>query len=137
MTDDGKDQQVTTTDHDHEQEQADDGDEHVRPFGAFLHEQRNGLLHAELSDGLHDLLAAVRDVGKGGTLTLTVRVKPAGSDATTVIVADDLKVKLPQGDRGESIFYITDDNNLSREDPRQQKFELREAPAAREARSIS
>lgn len=113
-------------------------DHDVRPFAAFLHEQRNGALHADLSDGLNELLAAVREHGKPGSLTLTIKVKPASSGAAdTVIVADDLKIKAPEGDRGASIFFLTDHNNLSRTDPRQQSFELREAPAPRPAKEIS
>lgn len=104
-------------------------DRRVRPFADFLLEQRRGLLHHELSEGLNELLEAVLEHGKNGSLTLTVTVKPAGAGDMTVFVTDDVKVKKPEGDRPASLFFVDDDRNLTRENPRQMSFEsLREVP---------
>lgn len=98
----------------------------VKPFTDWLKEQRNGLTQAELTDALHDLVAAVSEHGKGGELTLTVKVKPAGKNiAGTVTVSDAIKVRAPEGDRPESIFFIDPANNdLLRNDPRQRRLPL-------------
>lgn len=90
----------------------------TRPFSAFLQEQRDGLLHAELSDQLATLAAAVSDTNKAGTLTLTIKVKPSKVFGA-LEVEDDLKVKPPQSDRGAAIFFADEHGNLSRRDPRQ------------------
>ncbi|MFE7128915.1 hypothetical protein [Streptomyces sp. NPDC057617] len=92
----------------------------VRPFAAFLQEQSGGTLHAELSEKLHELLAAVRETGKAGSLALKIDVKPiSGTDGRTLTVTDSVAVKAPKAERPKSIFFVTDDGNLSRTDPRQ------------------
>ncbi|MFD8970499.1 hypothetical protein ACFV0C_36855 [Streptomyces sp. NPDC059568] len=92
----------------------------VRPFAVFLQEQSSGTLHAELSERLHDLIEAVRETGKAGSLALKIDVKPIpGTDGRTLTVTDTVAAKLPKTERPKSIFFVTDDGNLSRTDPRQ------------------
>ncbi len=107
-----------------------DGDRHVRPFADWLREQSAGATHAELGEGLHDLIARVIDTGKPGTLQLTVKVEPLKkSERGVLLVTDEIKLKLPEHDRDGSMFYTTREGNLSRTDPRQLTFEsLREVP---------
>lgn len=100
-----------------------DTDRRIRPFADWLLEQRRGTLHAELGDGLNELLDAVVEHNKGGTLTLVVHVKPAGVGDETVFVSDEVKVKKPVGDRPATLFFVDDDRNLTRENPRQLSFE--------------
>jgi hypothetical protein len=97
-------------------------------FAVFLQDLRDGRTHAEMSSGLADLLAAVKDTGKGGTLTLQLKIKPGarGRDVDKVIIVDNVKVDLPKPERGEDFFWVNDDNQLSRNHPRQQSLPLRE-----------
>lgn len=100
---------------------------HVKPFADWLQEQRNGLAASELADALNAVVEAVADHGKVGKLTLTVSVKPATKAAQgMVIISDAIKVALPEPDRAESLFFVDVNNNLSRNDPRQQKLPLRD-----------
>ena len=96
-----------------------------RPFMDFLREHRNGVTHDELSDKLQELVAAVIEEGKAGTLTLTVSIKPVGK-ADGLEVGADVKVKPPKTAPGVSIFFASPENNLVRQDPRQATMELRE-----------
>ena len=102
----------------------------VRPFADFLREQSQGRTHEELSEQLHALIAAVTDTGKGGSLTLKLDIKPiSAGDTSTLTVTDQIAVKAPKGDRPKSVFFVTGDGNLSRQDPRQLSFDgLREVP---------
>ena len=102
----------------------------LRRFCAeFLREQRSGTTHDELSTGFNALLESVSEVGKGGTLTLVIKVKPAGKgDHHMVVVSDTVTIKMPEGERGEAIFFVDDDFNLSRDNPRQPSLPLREVP---------
>lgn len=100
-----------------------------RPFMDFLRDHRHGVTHDELSDALQALVADVTAEGKGGTLTLTISVKPAEGKDGALIVTDAIKIKPPPQTRSASIFYATPENNLQREDPKQHKLELREIPA--------
>ncbi|HXO86917.1 MAG TPA: hypothetical protein VN803_15450 [Gemmatimonadales bacterium] len=100
-----------------------------KPFSQFLVEQRSGGMHGELSDKLQELVAAVAQHDKAGTLTLTVSVKPIDGRPGQYIVVDDVKVKAPEAPRGSSLFFADDHGNLSRSDPRQPELPLREVPA--------
>lgn len=96
-----------------------------KPFAAFVQEQRNGGLHAELSEALGELVQAVAQHGKSGTLQLTVKVAANGDD-TTVTVTDRVVVKVPEGKRAAALFFFDHDGNLLRRNPAQQELPLKE-----------
>lgn len=102
-----------------------------KAFAVFLQDLRDGRAHAELSAQLTELLAKVKETGKGGALTLKIKIKPGGrgADVDKVTIVDAITVDLPKPERGEDFFWLTEDNALSRNHPRQQSLELREAPA--------
>jgi hypothetical protein len=108
----------------------------ARPFYDFLREHRNGLTHDELATGLNDLVAAVCEENKAGTLTFSVSVKPMGK-GDGLEVSAEVKTKLPKKTPGVSIFFATPENNLVRQDPRQQSMELREIAPQSAHRSIA
>lgn len=97
------------------------------PFGAWLHEQRNGLAAVEWADALHELIEAVAEQGKKGSVTFTVNVEPKGR---TMLVTDDVKIKKPLPDRETSIFFADSELNLTRKDPSQLTIDgaLQEVP---------
>jgi len=96
----------------------------------FLREHRGGLTHDELSDKLQELVAAVGEEGKSGTLTVVFSLKPLAK-GDGIEVGSEIKIKPPKQTPGTSIFFVTAENNLARQDPRQQAMELREiGPAA-------
>lgn len=96
----------------------------ARSFASWLQEQRNGICQAEATDALKELTSAVTEHGKGGTLTLKLSVKPAKVGVGTLLITDEIKVSLPEGDRPAAIFYADEDGNLSRHDPRQPRLPL-------------
>lgn len=103
----------------------------VRPFADWLREQSGGTTHDELGEGLHDLVARVRDTGKKGSVSLTITVEPLKGESDVLIVSDEIKLRLPEHDRKASLFYPDEFGNLSRTDPNQLTFEsLREVPGA-------
>ncbi len=86
----------------------------------------NGATVAELSKALTDVVAAVRSTGKSGAVSLKLSVRPASKgNVDVLIVESQVNSKLPEPDRGVTIFYATDTNLLVRSDPRQQKLPLR------------
>lgn len=113
---------------------------HARPFAEFLHEQRNGHAAVELSEALNDLIDAVVEFGKSGSLTFTIKVAPVGSrDVASVTVCDSIAVKAPVGANPESVFFVDSQRNLTRQNPMSPQLPLREVPrsdddALREAR---
>lgn len=86
----------------------------------------NGTALAELSSALEQVVAAVRAAGKSGSITLTIKVAPASKGATDVLMVESqVRTKLPEPERGMTVFYATDDNRLVRNDPKQQMLPLR------------
>ena len=86
----------------------------------------NGATVAELSEALERVVSAVRLAGKSGSITLTLKVAPASKRSTDVLMVESqVRLKLPEPERGVSIFYATEDNRLVRNDPKQQQLPLR------------
>lgn len=104
-------------------------DKLVRPFADFLREHGRGRTHDELGDGLHDLIARVKDTGKSGSISLTIKVEPMKKDDRMVVVSDKIAIKLPEHDRPAGVWFTDANGNLTRNDPDQMVFEaLREVP---------
>jgi hypothetical protein len=99
-----------------------------KAFAVTLQELRDGRVHAELSQQFSDLVAKVKETGKGGELTLKIKVKPAtrGADVDKITISDAVSITLPKPERGEDIFYLTEENELTRNHPRQQGLDLRD-----------
>lgn len=95
-------------------------------FQKTLVDLNQGAALSELSDALDKVVAAVRQTGKGGSLALTLKVRPASKGVTNVVLVEsEMKMKLPEPERGMTIFFVTEDNKLVRNDPRQQTLPLR------------
>lgn len=110
----------------------------ARDFADFLREQAGGRTHAELTEALAEVVAAVRDTGKKGSLQLTISITPLKNSNGALTVGDAVKKVVPAHDRRTSIFYATDGGSLVKDDPAQPAFEeLREVPAPANIRSIN
>lgn len=94
----------------------------------LLREHRNGLTHDELTDEMQALVAAVTEERKKGTLTLRITLEPKGDG--TVMLVDEIVSKPPKRTKGGSLFFVTPENNLARQDPKQPNLPLREVPAS-------
>ena len=107
-----------------------EGGRHIRPFAEWLIEQRRGGLAVELAEGLNELVDAVQMQGKGGKLTLTIKVEPGGKgQSNIVIVTDDVAVAAPKPARDSAVYFVDGNANLSRANPAQPALPLREVGA--------
>lgn len=103
----------------------------MNTFAITLHDQRKGALSEELSAEFRKLVEHVRGIGKAGTLTLKLTVRPTeGGDGSTVVLEDDVSVKLPRPKKAKSLFFTTDDGRLTRNDPNQAELPLKTVPGA-------
>jgi hypothetical protein len=112
----------------------------IRPFTAFLFEHQQGALHDELSQALHDVIAASTFTGKAGAVTLTVSVTPSSKINTeSVVVSGKVATKLPAPPLIEKTYYVDNDGNLSQRHPNQLSIDdVRTAPApSAEARTVA
>ena len=107
----------------------------IRPFADFLREHRKGELHDELGERLNELVNAVQDTGKKGTVTLVLSVAPAARSDEMVIVSDEIRLKAPEPDRPDAVYFADHEGNLTRHNPRQPELPFREVSGpAREER---
>jgi len=99
-----------------------------RPFFDTVREIRNGQFLEDCADELQRVVAAVAENNKAGKLVIELSIEPAGKSQGAIVVADTITAKLPKLPAGETIMFVTPDNNLQRQDPRQGNFELKAAP---------
>lgn len=90
----------------------------ARPFRDFLGEHKRGATHDKLSDALQELVAAVSESNKAGELTIKIKMKPAGEHGAFSVVVEPT-LKLPKEPPEESLFFVTPDNNLTKQSPQQ------------------
>lgn len=89
----------------------------VRPFADVLSEVNKGLVADEAATRLAELVAAVRETGRKGTLKLTIEVAPFSGNDDIVKVSGSVDLRAPRAEPPASIFYPDDSGNLSRNDP--------------------
>ena len=120
---------MATKKHD-EIEDEDPKDEGPRGFGPFLQQVGDGDFHTELSTTqqklVADLFAYANKFQRNakGTMTIALNFTVLGNG--NVMVDGDVKTKTPKVPRAASMFFRTPGNNLSIENPRQQKLPLRD-----------
>lgn len=74
-----------------------------------------------------ELTDAIIETNKEGTLTIALKVRPSGwkkgtGRANQVDVSPEIAIKKPRHDQAKSIFFVTEDNKLTRDDPDQEKM---------------
>ena len=113
-------------------EPADEGGRRTRPFADTLRELDKGRVHAELSERLQEVIEAVLDVRKAGTVQLTLRVDATkGGDMVEVLAT--VAAKKPRVARA-SMFFVDDEHNLTRANPNQPVLPLTGLPGGGENR---
>jgi hypothetical protein len=100
----------------------------VKPFSAVLLELQKGGVHRDLSEKLAELVKAVADTQKKGSLTLRIDVTP-NKDEATYLLAATVTAKAPQHTSRPSLFFALDDGSLTRKDPRQMDLQQLHAVA--------
>jgi len=105
-------------------------------FMDFVRQHRAGATHAEATELLQALVAAVTEEKRAGSLTIKITLRPlAKGDGLETSVA--IKLAAPEPVAGTSIFYATPSNDLVRQDPRQQAMELQEIGPAEAHRGLA
>src|SRR5437867_2135171 len=102
----------------------------MKSFNILVAELNEGSAHAALTADLAELLRTVQNTGRGGSLTLKIKVAPATRNnhgsVDKVNITADRKLELPKPEQPSDFFYLTDDGETTRNHPRQHSLELRE-----------
>lgn len=96
--------------------------DHAADFAELLTEFGHGAANRKLTDSLRELVAACKETGRKGSLTIKLAVK---ADGKMTSVGIDVKTTKPEHALPGEIFYATDDGGLTREDPRQRSLPLK------------
>lgn len=107
-------------------------EEGPRGFGPFLSRVDDGRVYDDLGEQLQKLMGELdqyaQSFGKAkGELSIALKFSVEANGV--VGVTAEIKAKSPKVTRPKSIFWLTKGNNLSAENPRQQKLPLREVPS--------
>lgn len=99
-------------------------------LAAFIAGHLSGRTAETLSAEFHELLEAVRAHGKKGELRITLVVEPPanGVDSAPLPIGIESAMKAPKPTPVKSLYFLDDDGNPVREDPRQMSLEFRTAP---------
>jgi hypothetical protein len=102
----------------------------MKSFTHFFNELNEGSTHAAVSADLAELLRTVQSTGRGGALTLKIKIAPAtrsnGGSVDKVTIVVDRKLESPKPEQPSDFFWLTEDGETTRNHPRQQSLPLRE-----------
>lgn len=98
----------------------------MRPITDVLRDIRKGRAVDLATERLAELVRAVDETGKAGSLTLTINVKPEKGGGSAKTIAVEVKAKIPEVDLPEAVFFSTEDGALLRSDPAQAEMAFRE-----------
>ena len=104
----------------------------MKSFNQLLVELNDGHTLAALTGDFAELLQTVKSTGRGGSLTLKVKVSNAskgGSEVDKIIILAERKLELPKPEQPQDFFWLTDDAQPTRQHPRQHALDLREVPS--------
>lgn len=100
----------------------------MRLITDVLRDIRRGRPVEEATAALADVVRAVDETGKAGSVTITLHVKPAKHGGPEKTLLCEVKSKKPIADIAPAIFFSDDDGDLHRVDPRQEEMPLGEVP---------
>jgi hypothetical protein len=102
----------------------DDPDEHAgKPFTDTLGEIEGGRFLREATEQVREIVLAVMETRKKGSMTLKFAFTPTGKGAVEIDAKLDAKV--PEHDRTTTTFFTTPEGTLMRDDPAQPRLPLR------------
>jgi hypothetical protein len=91
----------------------------MRPITDILREIRKGRAVDLASQRFAELIQAVDETGKPGELTITLKVKPEKGGGSQKTIIPVIKVKCPELDLAEGVFFSDENGDLHRSDPAQ------------------
>lgn len=94
----------------------------MRPITDVLRDIRRGRAVEQATRLLAEVVRAVDETGKPGTVTLTLTVKPEKGGGSQKTLLCSVKHKKPEADIPEAVFFSDEDGDLHRSDPHQSEM---------------
>lgn len=96
----------------------------------ILRDIRRGAPVEEATMRLAEIVRAVDETGKPGSITITLTVKPAKHGGPEKTIQAEVKAKKPIADIAPAIFFSDEEGDLHRIDPTQEEMKFTDAAAA-------
>ncbi len=109
----------------------------MRLITDILRDIRKGAAIEEGTNALADVVRAVDETGKEGSVTIVLKVKPPKHGGPEKTLVAEISCKKPCADIAPAIFFSNQEGDLVRFDPRQEEMPLGEADPNVHARSRS
>lgn len=106
----------------------------MRLITDILREIRKGRPVEEATYALADVVKAVDETGKPGSVTITLTIKPAKHGGPEKTLICEVAAKKPRADIAPAIFFSDAEGDLFRIDPRQEEMSFTEADPTIHAR---
>lgn len=98
----------------------------MRLITDVLRDIRKGRPVEEATMALADVVRAVDETGKEGSVTITLKIKPAKHGGPEKTLIAEVKSKKPIADIAPAVFFSDQDGDLHRVDPNQEEMHLGE-----------
>lgn len=98
----------------------------MRLITDVLRDIRKGRPVEEATMALADVVRAVDETGKEGSVTITLKIKPAKHGGPEKTLIAEVKSKKPIADIAPAVFFSDQDGDLHRVDPNQNEMQLDE-----------
>jgi hypothetical protein len=98
----------------------------MRLITDILRDIRKGRPVEEATMALADVVRAVDETGKDGSVTITLKIKAAKHGGPEKTLVCEVKAKKPIAEIAPAVFFSDADGDLHRVDPRQEEMPLGE-----------
>lgn len=98
----------------------------MRLITDVLRDIRKGRPVEEATLALADVVRAVDETGKEGSVTITLKIKPAKHGGPEKTLVAEVKAKKPISEIAPAVFFSDAEGDLHRFDPRQEEMSLGE-----------
>lgn len=99
----------------------------MRLITDILREIRRGRPVEEATNALADVVRAVDETGKKGSVTITLAISPSKHGGPEKTLVCEVKAKKPIAEIAPAVFFSDADGDLHRVDPNQEEMSFSEA----------
>lgn len=100
----------------------------IRPAQATLNDLNNGNVMIALAEAIHEAVAAVKQFGKPGVVSLDITVSTMKDQNNLVnppvVMSGEVTSKLPKAPPPLTLFFVDDDGNPTRNQAREPELNL-------------
>lgn len=97
----------------------------MRPITDILRDIRQGRVVDYATAKMAELMQSIQATGKSGSITIVLKLKPETDNngvVDRVEIESDVKVSAPKASLPKGAFFVSRENDLLRDDPRQREM---------------